>query len=401
MEECKDRSEEKQIYGGEAKAAHNQMLKLDKRPSWKVAVSLALSLLGTILFLYFGYKLLVFFMPFVIGWVISYIASPVVEWLEKRLKIVKKLGSAIIIVAVLAGLVLLIYFIGSRIWRECVSLLQNLPNMYEDLESGFGQIGGSLTGVFDRLPQALQNSWDQILSNLDQTVGDVMGRISEPTVTAAGNFAKRIPSILIGIIVTIIAAYFFIADRQSVIEWSKKVSPDPLVKRMSMVIDNFKYAVGGYFKAQFKIMGVVFLILLVGFSISGVHFSILLALGIAFLDFLPFFGTGTALIPWAVYKFLVGDYRMVAALAVIYVVSQLVRQLIQPKLVGDSMGLNPLFTLVLIYVGYKIGSVLGMIFAVPVGLIALNLYQAGAFDYIMDDVKILSMRIMKLREPEN
>lgn len=401
MEECKSKSTEKQIYNGQMKVSRQQMLREDCRPSWKVAASLALSLLGTILFIYFGYKLLGFFMPFVIGWFISYIVSPVVEWLEKRLKIVKKLGSAIIIVAVLAGVVLLIYFVGSKVLQECVALVRNMPNMYEDLESGFGQIGSSLTGVFDRLPQSLQNGWDQMISNLDQTVGDLMGKVSEPTVTAAGNFAKRIPSILVGIIVTIIAAYFFIADRQSVIEWSKKVSPDPIVKRMSMVIENFKYAVGGYFKAQFKIMGVVFVILLAGFSIVGVHFSILLAFGIALLDFLPFFGTGTALIPWAVYKFLVGDYRMVAALTVIYVVSQLVRQLIQPKLVGDSVGLNPLFTLVLIYVGYKMGSVLGMIFAVPVGLIVLNLYQAGAFDYILDDVRILSMRIIKLRRPEN
>ena len=132
----------------------------------------------------------------------------------------------------------------------------------------------------------------------------------------------------------------------------------------------------------------------------GIHFSILLAIGIAFLDFLPFFGTGTALIPWAVYKFMVGDYRMVVALVIIYVVSQLVHQLIQPKLVGDSIGLNPLFTLVLIYIGYKIGSVLGMIFAVPVGMIVLNLYKAGAFDYILDDVMLLTKRIMDLREPE-
>ena len=89
----------------------------------------------------------------------------------------------------------------------------------------------------------------------------------------------------------------------------------------------------------------------------GIHFSILLAIGIAFLDFLPFFGTGTALIPWAVYKFMVGDYRMVVALVIIYVVSQLVHQLIQPKLVGDSIGLNPLFTLVLIYIRSAVFSV--------------------------------------------
>lgn len=88
---------------------------------------------------------------------------------------------------------------------------------------------------------------------------------------------------------------------------------------------------------------------------------------------------------------------MVAGLVVIYGVSQLVRQLIQPKLVGDSMGLNPLYTLFLLYLGYRVGSVLGMIFAVPLGLIVMNLYKAGAFDYILDDVEILVEGILSLR----
>ena len=372
----------------------------DNRPFWKIAVSLALSLIGTILFIYFGYMFLGFFIPFVIGWFISYVASPIVKWLERRLKIVKKLGSAMIIILVLAGVILLVYFVGSRIWRECMTLIQNLPDLYEELETGLRQIGDNLNVVFERLPEAVQNAWYQMIDNLDQAMGALMQQISEPTVTAASNFVKRIPSILIGFIVTIISAYFFIAEREMVIEWAKKVSPDPIVRRMSMVMANLKYAVGGYFKAQFKIMLVIFVILLAGFSLIGIHFSILLAIGIAFLDFLPFFGTGTALIPWAVYKFMVGDYRMVVALVIIYVVSQLVHQLIQPKLVGDSIGLNPLFTLVLIYIGYKIGSVLGMIFAVPVGMIVLNLYKAGAFDYILDDVMLLTKRIMDLREPE-
>ncbi len=104
------------------------------------------------------------------------------------------------------------------------------------------------------------------------------------------------------------------------------------------------------------------------------------------------------MIPWAIYKFLVGDYKMVATLVILYGVTQLVRQLIQPKLVGDSMGLNPLYTLFLLYLGYRVGSVLGMIFAVPIGLILLNLYQAGAFDYILNDVKILAEGILSLRE---
>ncbi len=139
------------------------------------------------------------------------------------------------------------------------------------------------------------------------------------------------------------------------------------------------------------------MLLFAGFLILRVHFAVLFALLIAFLDFLPFFGTGTALIPWAVYKLLVGDYKMAVGLIILYGVTQLLRQLIQPKLVGDSMGLKPLVTLVLLYVGYKAGGVLGMIFAVPVGMIAINLYKAGAFDYILDDVKILVEGALSLR----
>lgn len=369
----------------------------DDRPYWKVIVSLAFSLISTILFIYAGLRLLIFFMPFVVGWFIAYIASPVVNWLEKKIKLVKKLGSALIIIGVLTAVVFLFYMAGSRLWREIAVLMNDMPKMYEELEKGFGQIGDSTKGVFERLPLGVQDGWHAFTSNLDETAGDLIGKISEPTVTAAGNFAKKIPSVLIATIVTFISAYFFIAEREDVIRWSKHVMPDAIVKRMTMVMDNLKYAIGGYFKAQLKIMVVVFLLLLLGFLILGIHFNFLLAILIAFLDFLPFFGTGTALIPWALYKFMVGDYKMTAGLLVLYGITQLVRQLIQPKLVGDSMGMRPLVTLVFLYVGYRIGGVFGMIFAVPVGLIVINLYKAGAFDYILTDVKILLEGILSLR----
>lgn len=370
----------------------------DGRPYWKVIVSLAFSLLGTVLFIYVGVKAIFYFMPFVIGWFLSFIASPLVVWLERRLKIVKKLGSAIIIILVLAACVGIIYLAVSRLWIEVRSLIRDFPSMYRDLEAGFRQIGESTGQIFSLLPDGVQEGFDAVIANLDETMTDIIGSISEPTVAAAGSFAKRIPSILISVIVTIISAYFFIADRENIIVWAKRIFPDPIVHRMTMVTDNLKYAVGGYFKAQFKIMAVVFLILLVGFEIIDVHFSILLALAIAFLDFLPFFGTGTALIPWAVYEFLTGDYKRVLALVVLYGVTQLVRQLIQPKLVGDSIGLTPLFTLVLLYTGYRVEGIFGMIVAVPIGLIVVNLYKAGAFDYILDDVKILADGVLSLRK---
>ena len=369
-----------------------------RRPYWQVGIRLLFSVLATAAFVVIGFRLLVFLMPFVIGWIIASIAAPLVNWLERRLKIVKKLGSALIVILVLALIVLALYFGISRLAEETGNLIQDFPRLYAQLEEGLSQIGQTLSGVFRRLPSGIRQGWSTVAENLDQYMGGLVSGISEPTVTAAGNFAKRVPYYLISFIVAVMAAYFFTEQREEVIQWFKKVAPKAVEQRMTLVMDNLKYAVGGYFKAQFKIMGVVFLILLVGLAFLQTRYFVLVAFLIAFLDFLPFFGTGTAMIPWGVYTFFMGEYKMTAALAVIYVVTQVVRQLLQPKLVGDSVGLNPLVTLLLLYIGYRIRGVIGMIIAVPLGMVLINMCQAGAFDYIFDDVRILINGILGLRE---
>ena len=374
-------------------------MKTDKRPYWKVAASLFFSLLGTILFIVIGVRAIGFFMPFVIGWFIAYLAYPLVGWLESRVKIKKKLGSALIIILVIAIVAGLGYLGIVKLAREIQMALNNAPDLYQDLEAGFREIGERFQGVYRMLPENIQNGWNSLIQNMDERVGGVIAGIGNPAVEATGNVVKRIPGILVSVIVALVSAYFFTAQREEIIQWSKKVAPKAIEARMSMVMYNLKYAVGGYFKAQFKIMAVVGLILLCGFLILGVDYAFLLAILIAFLDFLPFFGTGTALIPWAVYKFFVMDIKIAIALLIIYGITQLVRQIIQPKLVGDSIGLSPLLTLILLYVGYRVGSLLGMILAVPIGMIILNLYKAGAFDYILDDVRILMWGIASLKEP--
>ena len=125
----------------------------DNRPYWKVAVSLLFSLSATILFIYLGLKAIFYFMPFVIGWILSVIAGPVVVFLEKRLRIMKKLGSAITIILVLAICIGVIYLIGNRMWKEVLTLVDNFPAMYEELEDGFSQIGSKGTKAFSRLPE--------------------------------------------------------------------------------------------------------------------------------------------------------------------------------------------------------------------------------------------------------
>nr|WP_300823626.1 sporulation integral membrane protein YtvI [uncultured Schaedlerella sp.] len=370
----------------------------NRRPYWQVAVSLVFSLLATAAFIIIGVKAIVFFMPFVIGWCISAIAAPVVNWLEKHFKIVKKLGSALIVVLVIGLIVLLIYLAVSRLVTEVGDLLKNIPDLYEQLASGLSQIGQSMSGLFARLPEEVRSGFQTMMSNLNEYMGDLISKIGEPTVTAAGNLAMRLPFFLVSVLVSVISAYFFTVERDEVLNWAKKVMPQAVVKRMTLVMDNLRYAVGGYFKAQFKIMGVVFLILMVGFALLKINYFALIAFLIAFLDFLPFFGTGTAMIPWALYKFLVGDYKTAILLFVIYAVTQLVRQILQPKLVADSMGMNPLVTLLLLYVGYRVSSVLGLLLSVPIGMVVINMHQAGAFDYIFDDVRILVDGILRLRE---
>ena len=374
-------------------------MKKDTRPYWKVAASLFFSLLGTILFIVIGIQAIGFFMPFVIGWFIAYLAYPLVGWLESRVKIKKKFGSALIIILVIAIVAGLGYLGIVKLIREIQMALSNAPSLYSDLETGLSEIGKRFQGIYQILPDNIQHGWDSLLQNMDERVGSVIARLGNPAVEMTGNVVKRIPSILVAVIVVLVSAYFFTAQREEIIRWCKKVAPKAIEARMSMVMYNLKYAVGGYFKAQFKIMAVVGLILLCGFLILGVEYSLLLAILIAFLDFLPFFGTGTALLPWAVYKFFVMDIKTAVGLLIIYGITQLVRQVIQPKLVGDSIGMSPLVTLVFLYIGYRLGSILGMILAVPIGMIILNLYKAGAFDYILDDVRILMRGIASLREP--
>ena len=189
----------------------------------------------------------------------------------------------------------------------------------------------------------------------------------------------------------------FVADKEYVPNLLRKVLPLSITERWSLIKRGLYRAVGGYFKAQFKIEVWMYLLLATGFWILRVRYAFLIAIGVALLDLLPFFGTGTILLPWAAIKFLSGDYMMVIGLLIIWGVGQLARQVIQPKIVGDSVGLAPIPTLILLFVGYKAAGVIGMIIAVPIGIIILNMYEEGVFDTFLDSLKILYASLSNFR----
>lgn len=343
-------------------------------------------------------KVLVFFLPFAIGWVIAMIANPLVRMLERRLKLVRKHSSALIVVAVLAAVIGLGYFVISRILIQAYELIGDIPEMYAVVSAELKEISLRLEDVLKILPDGVQREWQKLAGDVGQAVSLLVQNIAPPTVEAAGSVAMRIPSALVNVVVTILSSYFFIAERDRILEFWRKHTSGSINRYYGYLRDDVKRLIGGYFMAQFKIMFVVGLMLFAGFVVLGVKYSGLLAVLVAMLDFLPVFGTGTVLIPWAIFKVLSGQYALAAGLALLYVLTQVVRQLIQPKIVGDSMGLPPLWTLIFLFLGFKLHGISGMILAVPFGIIVMNLYKYGAFDSLIFNMRLLSREIQELRQ---
>ncbi|MDO4324898.1 MAG: sporulation integral membrane protein YtvI [bacterium] len=363
----------------------------------RIFLNIGIPLLWIGLVVLLGPKLLNFFMPFVIGWVIAMIANPLVRFMEKRLKMVRRHSSVVVVVAALALVVLGMYLIGAKIAIEVSSFVKDLPKLYELVADEVSGAMNNLERIFYFLPQRLQDSFNIFSENLGSAISEAVKEIAAPTVEVAGNVAKKIPNALIYSIITILSAYFFIAERDKIMAGYRNYAPKSVQKYLAYLKGDIRKVVGGYFMAQFKIMFVVAVILAVGFALLRVEYAPLFAILIAILDFLPFFGTGTALIPWAAVKMFSGEYRFAVGLLILYAVSQIVRQVIQPKIVGDSFGLHPLVTLFFLYLGFRMRGIAGMILAVPVGLLAINFYQYGAFDSLFENVKLLAEEIQKIR----
>lgn len=243
----------------------------------------------------------------------------------------------------------------------------------------------------------MQQTLDNIGSQMGEYFGSLMEGVGTPTFEAVGNVAKQLPDIFLGVVMCILSAYFFVADKSYMSNIMKKYVPDSVRYRFDLIRRSFRNAVGGYFKAQFKIECWIYILLVIGLLALHVRYALLVALGIAFLDFLPVFGTGTVMIPWAVIEILSKDYKMAVGLLIIWCVGQLVRQMIQPKIVGDSIGVDAIPTLFLLFIGYKAAGVLGMILAVPIGIIVMNLYEEGVFDTTKQSIQILMAGFNKFR----
>ena len=340
-----------------------------------------------------------YFWPFVVAAIIAAITNPLVRFLENKLKIRRKAGSVFVIVLTLAAVVAVCYGIIYVLVSEIVGFFTSAPETWV-------KVVGSLQNWINQMPRAPKGPGAELINTIGDSVYEGLSgigtSIGEKAAEIASNGVKNAPSFIIGIIMCILASYLFVAEREQISKFMLRFLPKHIRERFLIVTGTMKSAVGGYFKAQFKIMIFVYIVLFVGFLILRIKYAFLIALLIAFLDFLPFFGTGAVMWPWALYAVIGKDYKFALGMMIVWGLSQLVRQFLQPKFVGDSIGMPAIPTLILLYVGFRVGGALGLIVAVPIGMIVYNLYKAGLFSNFIYSTRMLlrDFRRMRIFTPE-
>ena len=364
----------------------------------KIVINFMIVIIGALLLIFVLPGLLRFFMPFVIGWIIALIANPLVHFLEKRVKLHRKHSSAIILILVIGVIIAVAALIISLLVKEVRALMDDLPTITRNIKLQLDELTQAIL-IFSRtLPANVQAMINNLIEGVSNYASNLSRQMEPLTMSKAGNFVQNIAEGFLGLIVIILSAYFFAAGRNDISSKFRMYIPESVRSYWHLIFDNFKAAFGGYFKAQFKIMFVVTIIMFVGFEILKVGYSFLFALGIAFLDVLPVFGTGAVLWPWAIVDVLTGNYIRAVGLVIIYLICQVLKQILQPKMVGDSIGLHPLATLFFMFVGYRFYGVFGMIIGIPVGMVLVKLYRIGLFDRTIKGFKIIAKDLNEFRK---
>ena len=371
---------------------------MTSRENLKLIVNILVSLAVLLLCIFLVPRLVLFFMPFVIGWLISCIANPLVAFLERKLKIRRKAGTVVVIVCAIAAVIGIGYGLGVVFWRQVSGFIEEVPSMWEAVKHDFDNLGVLINQYIGVRAPKFADALNSLGNTIGEMITDLPKSLNFSTFEGMGSMVGNIASVIISIIMCMLSAYFFIADREWLTAFVGRVLPENITHKYDVFSSSLKQAVGGYFKAQFRIEIWMYVLLLVGLTVLKVRYSMLIALLMACLDFLPFFGTGIVLVPWAVVTVIGGNYLRAIGFLVIWGAGQLFRQLIQPKIMGESIGMEPIPTLFLLFIGYRIAGVGGMLIAVPLGIIIVNMNEAGFFDTPKYSIRMLVRNINDFRK---
>lgn len=339
-------------------------------------------------------KLVIFFLPIIIGYIIALFANPIVRYLEEKIKLVRKHGSAIVIFLVILGLVLLVYGLIYILISQINNIINELPEFYNKLQYNFRKIEDRYSIYYNKMPNFIKEYCDKLVYGINRSIysNDFNGKSS---LKFAKTTIKNLTAGIIYIIFTIMFAYFFTAERDKLICKMRLLIPGNMVQEMRKVVNNFKNIIGEYIKVQIKIMFILTIVLFIGLLFMKIKYAFLISVVIGVLDFLPLLGIGTILLPWSIFSILLGNYTYAIGLLVLYIICLFIREIAEPKMYGKSLGLGAFSTFFILYFGYKIKGFLGMILAVPISVILVNLYKAGALNALIDDCKYMYIYVDK------
>lgn len=334
--------------------------------------------------------------PFLIAWLIAYLINPLVRWLQTTVRFPRWLAvtGALIIYAVSGGIVLAAAI--TRMVKELIVLAESLDGHILEWRSWFidwTQSEGiqNIVNEINRFIADNPGYETTINKNIDQTaqsVGSAITRLLNGLLEGILQLLTSLPSMGI-LLVVILTAAFFISN-----QWSRnmtmlaKAIPDRFRMSFRDVWLDLQRALSGYFRAQIVLISVTAFIVLVGLLLLGVESAFTYAIVIGLVDLLPYLGVGTIMLPWLLYCFMTGDTSLGIGLAVLYGIIIIARQVIEPKILASSVGLDPLPTLISMFIGLKLFGFLGLI-AGPAALVLLGaMSRAGLLrdlrNYIMN-----------------
>ncbi|MBN6188013.1 sporulation integral membrane protein YtvI [Aneurinibacillus sp. BA2021] len=342
--------------------------------------------------LYLAYKL-VFFLtpllyPFIIGFIIAYVINRPVDLLERRARWPRWLSVSLVLSIVILLLVGIVTVLVAQVIIEIGKLLEMLP-IYIDQLSNYVKnfISHSLqSNLYDRFVNLYSTLDASYKEKIQENVGKAMTsiaqagtNISKTFLGGISNLLSSIPNTATVLVISILSAFFISKDYHKIGAKTKSLIPDEFVQKGSRVAEDLRKALLGFVKAQFTLISITAVIVIVGLLIMGVPYAVSIGLLTGLVDLMPYLGTGTVFVPWIAYAIFASDFRLAIGLGILYAIVIVQRQIMEPKIVATNVGLDPLLTLIALFVGLKLFGFLGLILG-PVLLVVINaLRSAGVF----------------------
>lgn len=344
-----------------------------KKVDFIVNVVYYLTILGIA---YLVFKVLGLIFPFVIAMGLVALFQPLIRLIYRKLKINQKLASVIIIALLYVGVGILIFWIVTQIIFLMKELFVEFPAYYyNSIAPTLMTIGDWLDKQFANLPATWVDGFHNIQDNLLDWLQSFVASVSQKGVSFATGFLNTIPNFFMNLIFTILLSFFISVQYDKVVGFLKNQLPEKAEGFIGDLQALMKNTIFRYGKAYLMIMCITFVELTIGFFVIGISNPVGTAAGIAIFDALPVFGTGGIMIPWIIIEFLQGNFSYAISIAVLYIIVTVVRNIIEPKIVGDQLGINPVVSLIAIYIGYKVFGAIGMITFPMLAQILLVLHQ--------------------------